>query len=203
MGQSDEQGIWLPPGAKLRNAEPAATPADAAPVDDGESAEIVAEAEAAAASAEAEQADYRDKYLRALADMDNLRKRLTEQQRLAVQRANESFVSDLLPTLDAVQRGIEAAGQGASVDSLMGGLELVAKQLGSFLEGHGVEVIACEVGDPFDPSQHEAMMRLPATEEAPEGHVAKVLDQGFRLHGRVVRPTRVAVSAPALDVSAD
>jgi len=203
MGQSDEHGIWIPPGAKLRNTEPA----DSTPDEGGESAEMaLAEAAAdaeAAAAAEAEQADYRDKYLRALAEMDNLRKRLTEQQRLAVQRANESFVLDLLPTLDAVQRGIEAAGQGASVESLMGGLELVAKQLGSFLESHGVEVIACEVGDPFDPAQHEAMMRLPATDEAPEGHVAKVIDEGFRLHGRVVRPTRVAVSAPALDVSAD
>lgn len=177
-------GIWVPPSARPRDAaEPAA------PVEEPE--------------APAAEVDFQDKYLRALAELDNYRRRSQEQQRTAVQRANETFLAELLPVIDGLDRGLEAARGETSIDKLQAGLELVSRQLHSFLETHGVEPLECRVGDLFDPELHEAVMRGPATEEVPEGHILSVWERGVKLNGRVVRPARVGVATAPLDVQAD
>lgn len=191
-GQPDE-GIWIPESARRQAPPtPAAEPAAAEPQEDDD----------ATVEAAPPEADYHEKYLRALADLDNVRKRLQEQQRVAVERANERFVLDLLPVLDALQRGLEAAGQDASVESLQQGMDLVGTKLRSALASHGVELIPCEAGEEFDPEKHEAMMRVPASDDLAEGHVAAVLEPGYTLAGRVIRAVKVAVAAAPLDEQA-
>ncbi len=190
-----DQGIWIPDSHR-RKAAPPPEPLDA---ELGE--EVATEAEAVVEAVPA--IDYHDKYLRLLADVENQRKRNQDQQRSAVERANERFVLDLLPVLDALQRGLDAAAQDASVEVLQQGMELVGKQLRNALSNHLVEPIVCAVGDEFDPERHEAMMRGPASEDVPEGHISAVLEPGYTLAGRVIRAARVAVAAPPLDTQAD
>ncbi len=192
---SEHDGIWIPPGSSYSPPEPDAGAADPA-------AEEPVVAEAPEDLAPEPQPDYQDLYLRALADLDNVRKRTAEQQRQAIARANERFIEDLLPVIDGIDRGITAAQAESTVEALQQGLELVSRQLHTFLETHGVETIACEVGDEFDPERHEAMFRQPATDEVPDGHIAAVMERGIVLHGRVVRPARVAVAAAPFDAQA-
>ncbi len=177
--------IWVPPSA--RKPEPAP-------------AEEVAES---AAEPEPEpEPDWHDRYLRALADAENIRRRGAEQSRLAIERANQEFLRQLLPVVDGFDRALAAAEQGASFESLAEGLRLLGSQLDSFLAGAGVTRIDCAAGDAFDPEQHEAVVRLPARDDVPAGHIAGLLEPGYRLHGRVLRPARVAVAGEPLDQEA-
>ncbi|MCC7494498.1 MAG: nucleotide exchange factor GrpE [Fimbriimonadaceae bacterium] len=203
-GPQQFDGIWVPPGTRVPSTSP--EPPTAAAAEAGVDLEPVepaaddpVEVELAAVAAEP---DWHDRYLRALAEADNQRKRATEQQRVAVQRANERFIMELLPVLDSASRGLQAATEDATVESMARGLDLVARQLGNFLNGNGVEEIPAAVGEPFDPELHEAMLRQPATAELADGAIAAVLEKGFRLHGRVIRPARVAVAYEPLDESA-
>jgi len=197
LDDQPDQGIWIPESARRKAAAP---PPETEPADEVE----VLEADQAEPAAEAApEVDYHDKYLRLLADAENQRKRGQEQQRIAIERANERFVLDLLPVLDALRRGLEAAEKDASVETLQQGMELVGKQLRTAIANHGVELIPCEVGDEFNPDFHEAMMRGPASDDVPEGHISAVLEPGYTLAGRVIRAVRVAVAAPPLDTEAD
>lgn len=144
----------------------------------------------------------RDRYLRAVADAETRSRRAAEQARVGVQRANEQFLEGLLPVLAGFDRALDAARGETSLDNLVQGLELLGRQLGSFLDGIGAEYVPAEVGDVFDPELHEAMMRVPASEQVPEGQIAFVMERGIKLNGRVVRPARVAVAAPSLDAEA-
>jgi len=199
----DESAIWVPPSARkpTESASPGdeLTPTEASAIGD------VLEEEAGPAPVEdaAPGTDYKDRYLRLLAETENVRRRTQEQAAISVQRANEQLLEKLLPVVDGFGRALAAAREGGNVESLVQGLELLDKQLRTFLEGVGVEEIPCEAGDPFDPDLHEAVMRVEASEELPEGHVATVFERGYRLNGRPIRHVRVAVAAPPLDAEAD
>jgi molecular chaperone GrpE len=97
---------------------------------------------------------------------------------------------------------LQAAREGAAADSIVQGLELLERQINSFLDGIGAEVMVTEVGDVFDPEHHEAVMGQPATAEVPEDHVLAVLEPGVALAGRVVRPARVVVAHAVFDAEA-
>lgn len=175
-------GIWVPPGTKL-------------PDSSGDAAVEEPEPEP--------EPDWQDKYLRALAETDNLRKRSAEQARLSIQRANDELLLRLLPVVDGFGRAVAAAESGATGESITQGLGLLRQQLATFLEGCGVTEIPCTPGDPFDPERHEAIVRLTPTEAAPEGTVAGVVEPGYAQGQRVLRPARVAVSAAEFDAEAD
>ena len=125
--------------------------------------------------------------------MENYRKRVqrdSEQQRL---RAAEVVVESLLPVMDNMSRALEAAAQDEE-GQLIAGLELVAGQLRGTLEGHGLEEVPVEAGTLFDPNIHEAVMTQ-ASEDYEEGTVLRVLERGYLLHGRLLRPAKVIVTS--------
>jgi molecular chaperone GrpE len=144
-----------------------------------------------------ELASQREDYLRLAAEMENLRKRSAREAASARQFAIERFAGELLGVVDSLEMGLAAAG--ASAEALREGSEATLRQLVSALEKHGVGVVDPE-GEPFDPQQHEAMTMQPS-ESAEPGSVMTVVQKGYTLNGRLLRPARVVVAAepPAAD----
>ncbi|HZL64190.1 MAG TPA: nucleotide exchange factor GrpE [Thermoleophilia bacterium] len=137
--------------------------------------------------------EYLDHLRRLQAEFDNYRKRVqrdSEQHRL---RAAEVVVESLLPVMDNMSRALEAAAQHEE-GQLIAGLELVAGQLRGTLEGHGLEEVPVEAGTLFDPNIHEAVMTQ-ASDDYEEGTVLQVLERGYLLHGRLLRPAKVIVTS--------
>jgi len=176
---------------KRRAARPKAAPEESA-------AEVVAAVDTTAVDDEvAELAADRDAYLdqlrRLKAEFDNYRKRVqrdSEQQRL---RAAEAVVESLLPVMDNMGRAVDAA-ERHEEGQLIAGVELVAGQLRGVLAAHGLEEVAVEPGTVFDPTYHEAVLTQPS-DEYDEGAVLQVLERGYLLHGRLLRPAKVIVAS--------
>jgi molecular chaperone GrpE len=129
-------------------------------------------------------------YLRLAADFDNYRKRVARDQAELFSRANEHLLNELLPVLDDLERALEAASQHEEA-KLEEGVELVHRSLSSLLARHGLTEIETEGA--FDPHVHEALLAQPA-DGAEEGSVLQVLQKGYRLGDRVLRPARVIVA---------
>ncbi len=144
----------------------------------------------------------RDRYLRALAEAETRARRAADQAKVQVARANETFLEAMLPLISGFARALEAGANATSVEQIQSGLALLERQIGSFLEAIGAELVLPQPGEPFDPEQHDAVFGQPATEAVPEGHVFSLVEPGVRLNGRMVRPARVAVASAPLDVEA-
>jgi molecular chaperone GrpE len=129
-----------------------------------------------------------DRLLRVAADFDNYKKRAARERDEYVKHANERLVKELLPILDDLERALETAGEHAVEE----GVRLVQRSLASLLERQGVKPI--DTSGKFDPHVHEALLSQPS-EEA-EGSVIDVVQKGYTLGDRVVRPARVVVAAP-------
>jgi molecular chaperone GrpE len=146
------------------------------------------------AAARKEAADAHDRYLRAVADLENFRRRTVREKEELRLFAASRVLEDLLPVIDNLALGINAARQpNADLKSLIGGVDMVAQQLKSALAAHGLKEIN-PVGQPFDPHQHEALSHE-ASKEIPEEHVLTVVRAGFSLNGRLLRPAAVIVSS--------
>ena len=130
--------------------------------------------------------------LRMQAETENTRKRLTRELERSRMLALERVMKDLLDVRDSMERGLEVDRDNATVDSLLEGQALTLKMLGKVMSDHKLEVID-PTGEPFDPEQHEAMTVLPSAEHD-ENTVMEVIQKGYRLHDRLVRPARVVVS---------
>ena len=168
------------------------TPSDSAEAPD---------AEAKLAAAEAKAAENWDRYLRAVAEADNIRKRAARDVDNARKYALENFGRDLLAVRDSLEMGIQAA-DNADVDALLEGKEATLKLLTTTLERFGIEEVD-PVGQPFDPELHEAMTMQPSTDAEP-GSVLTVVQKGYSLNGRLLRPAMVVVAAePPADDGAD
>jgi len=143
----------------------------------------------------AEATRQRDEYLDALqrtaAEFDNYRKRVQRDQESIVARAGERLVRELLPVLDDLERALEAA-RAHEEAKLEEGVALVHRSLASLLERQGLKPI--ETAGKFDPHVHEALLSQPS--EAEEGSVIDVVQKGYTLGDRVVRPARVVIAAP-------
>lgn len=148
--------------------------------------------EDALAAAEQDLAKHRDAMLRMQAEMENLRKRLARDAERSRKFALERIMKDLLQVCDSMERGLEMADESATVESLREGQELTLKMLAKVLQDHDLEAIE-PLGQPFDPEWHEAMTVLPS-EETEENTVLEVLQKGYRLHDRLIRPAMVVVS---------
>jgi molecular chaperone GrpE len=131
-----------------------------------------------------------ESYLRLAADFDNYRKRVAREHAELTQRANERLLHELLPVLDDLERALEAAAEHEEV-KLEEGVKLVHRSFLALLERHGLSEI--ETNGAFDPYVHEALLAQPA-EDAEEGSVLQVLQKGYRLGDRVLRPARVIVA---------
>ncbi|HEY7725229.1 MAG TPA: nucleotide exchange factor GrpE [Anaeromyxobacteraceae bacterium] len=132
-----------------------------------------------------------DLRLRAVADLDNQRKRAAREREETQKFANERLLKDILPVVDNLDRALAAAPDGSP---LSGGVKLVLKVLEEGLARNGVQSFHA-LGQQFDPRLHEAIMTVP-TAEHPPGTVVLEHGRGFRLYDRLVRPALVAVAAP-------
>lgn len=148
--------------------------------------------EEALSVAEQELAKHRDAMLRMQAEMENLRKRLLRDVERSRKFALERIIKDLLDVRDSMERGLEVADESATVESLREGQQLTLRMLAKVMEDHDLEVVDPQ-GQPFDPELHEAMTVMPAG-DVEENTVIEVLQKGFRLHDRLIRPARVVVS---------
>ena len=137
-----------------------------------------------------------DRYLRAAAEVENVRKRASRDVEHARKYALENFGRELLAVKDSLEMGLEAAGS-ADADSLREGSEATLKLLATTLERFGVSEIDPE-GEPFDPEQHEAMTMQPSADVEP-GSVLTVIQKGYSLNGRLLRPARVVVASEPAD----
>ena len=152
--------------------------------------EPVAE-ESAPAHSTAEPAQAPDEsYLRLAADFDNYRKRVAREQVELTRRANERLLNELLPVLDDLERALEAATEHEEA-KLEEGVRLVHRSLLGLVERHGLSEI--ETVGAFDPHVHEALLAQPG-EGADEGSVLQVLQKGYKLGDKVLRPARVIVA---------
>lgn len=149
----------------------------------------------ALARAEEELARHREAMLRMQAEMDNLRKRLMRDLERSRKLALEQMMKDLLQVWDSLERGLEVKGESLTVESLREGQELTLRMFEKVLQDHDLEIID-PIGQPFDPVFHEAMTVLPSA-EVEENTVIEVLQKGFRLHDRLIRPAMVVVSGRA------
>ena len=140
-------------------------------------------------------AEFKDRLLRTLAEMENLRKRTEREVAEARLYGNAGFARDVLAIADNMHRALESIGPElrAQPDAkvLIEGVELTERELLKVLEKHGVKKFSPE-GEKFDPNVHQAMYELP-TSELPPGHIAQVIQAGYMLGDRVLRPALVAV----------
>ena len=140
----------------------------------------------------AEQAlEWRERAIRAAADLENFRKRMEREKGAARRYANQALLEELLPVLDNFHMGLEAAA-GDSESMIFRGMEMVKKQLDDFLSGQGVEEIPA-AERMFDPAVHEAVVQEDC-ESSPEGSVLRVIRRGYRMGERLLRPANVVVS---------
>ncbi len=150
------------------------------------------------AAFDAERAEMRDRLMRALADLENTRKRAEKDRRDAALYGGSKLARELLPVHDNLSRALAAADENTRVQAkgLVEGVELTLRELLSILGRHGVERVSPQPGDPFDPHLHEAMFEAPVPQFQP-GQVIQVMAEGFRLHDQLLRPAQVGVCAKA------
>jgi molecular chaperone GrpE len=141
----------------------------------------------------AERDELKDRLLRLAAETDNYKKRSEREKNEFLKRANERLLKDLLPVMDNLERAMEhAVEEGGAEEGMIKGLELTGHELWKVMEKHGVERIEA-LGEPFDPEFHEAMMQQ-EDPDVDENTVIGVLQRGYLLHGRLLRPAMVIVS---------
>ena len=165
----------------------AATPPEAAP-----NAAPEQDLAAQLAELQAKNAELADLYLRAQADVQNARRRADEEIAKSRKFAVEAFAESLLPVIDSLEAGL--AIPNASLEQIREGSEATLRQLRSALERHKVVEVNPAAGTKFDPAQHQAISMVPAEQEA--NTVVNVLQKGFLIAERVLRPALVTVAAP-------
>jgi molecular chaperone GrpE len=132
-----------------------------------------------------------DLYLRAKAEAENIRRRAQEDIAKAHRFAIESFAEDLVPVVDSLEKALET--DNATVESLRQGVELTLRQLRSAFEKARLTEINPK-GEKFDPHRHQAISTVPAAEGCPPNHVVAVLQKGWMIAERVLRPALVTVA---------
>lgn len=144
----------------------------------------------------AERDQLKDRFMRALADAENARKRSDKDRREAENYGGSKLARDMLPVYDNMKRALEAATEEQREVSgpLLEGVELTMRELLSVFKKHGIEVIVPEVGDRFDPAQHQAMFEAPVP-GTKAGDIIQVAAEGFMLYDRLLRPAQVGVSS--------
>jgi len=163
------------------------------------------------AAAQKEAAEYKDKLLRTLAEMENLRRRTEREVADARAYGIAGFARDVLSVADNIDRALATLtpelrdAADAAVKSVLEGVELTERELQKSLEKNGVKHFSPQ-GEKFDPNKHQAMFEVP-TADVPPGHVAQVIQSGYMIGERVLRPALVGVSkaapkpAPASDTT--
>lgn len=148
------------------------------------------------ATLKAERDEMKDRFMRALADAENARKRGDKDRREAEQYGSTRLARDLLPVYDNLRRAIDSVPEGfkSQASAFTEGVELTLRELTNVMTKHGVKAISPAIGSVFDPQQHQAMFEapLPGTKA---GQIIQVMTEGFLLHDRLLRPAQVGVSS--------
>ena len=144
----------------------------------------------------AERDQLKDRFMRALADAENARKRSDKDRREAENYGGSKLARDMLPVYDNLKRALEVATEEQKEVSgpLLEGVELTMRELLNVFKKHGIDMIAPEVGDRFDPKLHQAMFEAPVP-DTKAGDIIQVAAEGFMLHDRLLRPAQVGVSS--------
>jgi len=133
-----------------------------------------------------------DLYIRALAEMENLKKRTAREKEEFMQFANIGFIKKLLPIIDDFERALIKSKDAKDIESVYKGIELIYKRLNQLLTDEGIQTIEC-VGKPFDPQYHQPLM-MEKSDEYPENTVIEELQKGYIFKNRLIRPSLVKVS---------
>lgn len=143
-----------------------------------------------------ERDDYKNRFVRALADAENARKRSDKDRREAENYGGSKLARDMLPVYDNMKRALDTITdeQREVAGPLLEGIELTMRELLSVFKKHGIEVITPAVGDKFDPQVHQAMFEAPVPATV-AGDIIQVAAEGFMLHDRLLRPAQVGVSS--------
>jgi molecular chaperone GrpE len=136
-----------------------------------------------------------ERLARTTAEFQNARRRLEADKDQSVAFANSSLIKSLLPVIDNFERALASGATAADVASILKGMQIVHDQWMTVLKNQYVEEIAPEPGTPFDPSTMEALIHQP-NDKLPPNSVTQLLQRGYALHGRTLRPAQVAVSKP-------
>jgi molecular chaperone GrpE len=141
---------------------------------------------------ETEAAEFKDKYIRALAESENARKRIRQQAEESARIQREGLLRDLLAIIDNLERAVAAARDGGNGKPIVEGVEMVLRSMNDFLRSHGVTQLSA-VGRPFDPLLHEAVDSVESAEHEPNT-VVDEFARGYSIGDRLLRPARVTVS---------
>ncbi|ARE40613.1 Heat shock protein GrpE [Rhodovulum sp. P5] len=144
----------------------------------------------------AERDELRDRFMRALADAENARKRADRDRREAENYGGAKLSRDILPVYDHLSRALDVVTdeQREANKAVLEGIELTLRELLNVFSKHGIERVSPEVGDPFDPQLHQAMFEAPVP-GTKAGDIIQVMAVGFMLHDRLLRPAQVGVSS--------
>lgn len=155
-----------------------------------------AQDDAAMDALRAERDDMRDRFMRALADAENARKRGERDRREAEKYGGSKLARDMLPVYDNLARALDAADEEvrAGKKALIEGIELTMRELLNVFSKHGIDIIEPKVGDRFDPQHHQAMFEAPLS-GTKAGDIIQVSQVGFMIHDRLLRPAQVGVSS--------
>jgi molecular chaperone GrpE len=145
----------------------------------------------------------KDRWLRAVADLENYKKRVKRETDEAVLRAIQSLLPSFLPTIDNLERALDVAGsppkpehgnQAHQLQQLVMGIQMVRDEFMAALKRHGIEPVE-SVGVPFDPSVHDALQQVDSPDHPP-GMVIREFERGYKLGDRLLRPARVIIAGP-------
>ncbi|NCO85867.1 MAG: nucleotide exchange factor GrpE [Rhodobacterales bacterium] len=144
----------------------------------------------------AERDAFKDKFIRALAEAENMRKRADRDRREAENYGGSKLARDMLPVYDNLKRALQAMQDDTQAVSgpILEGVELTMREILTVFKKHGIEVIAPEIGDRFDPQNHQAMFEAPVP-GTKAGDIIQVMTEGFLLYDRLLRPAQVGVSS--------
>lgn len=143
---------------------------------------------------EVELARAKDDMLRALAEMENVKRRLAREKDEFQKYAIEGVLGDLLPVLDNLDMALAYAEKSEACKGFVQGVEMTRKVFLDILAAHGLEPVG-GLGEEFNPEWHEAVGAQPS-DEHPEGHVCQLMQKGYKLKGRLLRPAKVLISKP-------
>ena len=136
--------------------------------------------------------DWQDKYMRVLADLENLKRRQIKEREDAVQRTRSQIFGDLLPALDAFQMGIKEVEKEESTKNIFIGISMAYKQMEDILGEYGLEIINPE-GTEFDPKFHEALS-YQTNDEVEDGYILQTVRTGYKIRDKLLRPASVIIS---------
>lgn len=145
-----------------------------------------------------EKREIEEKYLRVLAELDNFRKRMEREIARIKEVAEERVLKDIIMVVDNFERALDSLGKGADFNSFAEGVRLIYRQMKEVLSNFGLEEIEA-LDKPFDPLVHDALMVVEDREK--DGVVVQVVEKGYKLRGKVIRPAKVIVAKKVEDNS--